>query len=151
MSFLDTINNEIKVAMKAREQNRLLALRAVKSELLLAATKEGATGEVSDEDGLKIIQKLVKQRKDTAAVYTQNGRADLAEKELEELSFIEPFLPKQMSVEEIEAAVRVIVAQVGATSVKEMGKVMGAASKELAGKADNKAVADAVKAVLSSL
>lgn len=151
MSFLDKINDEIKVAMKAREQNRLMALRAVKSELLLAATKEGSTGEVSDEDGLKIIQKLVKQRKDTAAVYTQNGRTDLAEIELQELSYIEPFLPKQMSVEEIEAAVRAIVAQVGATSVKEMGKVMGVASKELAGKADNKAVADAVKAVLSSL
>jgi len=151
MSFLDKINDEIKVAMKAREQNRLLALRAVKSELLLAATKEGSTGEVSDEDGLKIIQKLVKQRKDTAAVYVQNGRQDLADKELEELSFIEPFLPQQLTAEEIEAAVRAIVAQVGATSVKEMGKVMGAASKELAGKADNKLVADVVKAVLSSL
>lgn len=149
MNLFDQISNDIKEAMKAREKVRLEALRGVKKELLEAKTSKGSDGEISDEDGLKIIQKLVKQRKDSADVYLSQDRKDLAEKELEEVQVLSVYLPAQMSDAELEVAVKLIIESTGATSMKEMGKVMGIASKQLSGKADGKKIADTVKRLLS--
>jgi len=149
MDLEKLINEEIKKAMLAREQEKLESIRAIKAAILLEKTKEGATGELSEETGLKILQKLVKQRRESAAIYKTANREDLAKKELFEASIIETFLPKQLSVEEVTEKIRAIIAQTGASSIKEMGKVMGMASKELAGKADNKMISEIVKSLLN--
>jgi uncharacterized protein len=148
MDLEKLINEEIKKAMLAREQEKLDAIRAVKAAILLEKTKEGASGDLSEEVGLKILQKLVKQRRESAEIYKTGNREDLAKKELFEASIIETFLPKQMSVEEVTEKVKAVIAQTGASSIKEMGKVMGLASKELAGKADNKMISEIVKKLL---
>lgn len=148
MNLLEQINADIKSAMKAKEKDKLQAIRSVKSAFLLEMTKTGAS-ELEDAVGLKIVQKLVKQRKDAADTYKSGGRDDLAEKEIAEMEFLQVYLPAQMSDEELTAAVQQIITDTGASSMKEMGKVMGIASKQLSGKADGKAVADKVKALLS--
>ena len=148
MTLEQQIQEDIKAAMRAKDTVALAARRAVKSEILLFKTAEGATGEVTDADVLKMIQKLVKQRKETAQVYTDNNRPELAENELAEAAVMEQYLPKQLSPEELEAKVREIVAEVGATSIRDMGKVMGVATKRLAGLADGRAISAAVKALL---
>lgn len=148
MALLETINTEIKQAMLAKEAGKLKALRAIKAALLLEQTK-GGNEEITEESEIKMLQKLVKQRKDSATIYEQNGRAEAAAEELEEALFIEAFLPKQLTVEELESAVKEIVGKVGATSMADMGKVMGMASKALAGKADGRAIANTMKKLLS--
>ncbi len=148
MALIEIINKDIKQAMLAKEAAKLKALRAVKAALLLEQTKEGNT-QITEEDEIKMLQKLVKQRKDSAAIYEQNGRKETAEEELEEARFIEAYLPKQLSAEELEGLVQKIIAEVGATSMADMGKVMGIASKQLAGKAEGRAIADTVKKMLA--
>ncbi|MBD5227437.1 MAG: GatB/YqeY domain-containing protein [Bacteroides sp.] len=151
MSLFDTISNDIQQAMKAREKVRLEALRGVKKEFLEAKSAPGAGGELSDENALKIITKLVKQRRESARIYEENNRPELAANELAEAAVIEEYLPKQLSPEEIETEVRAIVAETGAEGPKDMGKVMKVATKQFAGRADGRAVSDTVKRVLSSL
>ena len=150
MSLELKINDDIKSAMLARDAKKLEALRAIKAALLLEKAKEGATGDVSEDAELKILQKLVKQRRESADIYGQANRQDLAEKELYDASVIETYLPQQLSETEVTAIIRQIVSDTGATSVKDMGKVMGAASKALAGKADNKMISGIVKNLLTS-
>ncbi len=139
----------MKVAMKEKNQVALQALRSVKSAILLAQTETGAKGELSEDEEIKILQKLVKQRKDSASIYTQQGREDLAAPEIAEAEVIEQFLPEQMSDEEVAAVVEEIIRKTGADSMKDMGKVMGMANKELAGRADGKTISTLVKARLS--
>lgn len=150
MNLTEQINNDIKAAMLAKDQPRLLALRAIKAEILLAKTEKGGNVELTEEAGNKIIQKLVKQRHDSAIIYKQQGREDLYKQEELEASVIEAYLPKQMNIEEISAVIKKIIAETGADSLKDMGKVMGMAAKQLAGKADNKIVADTVKSLLTA-
>ena len=150
MSLELKINDDIKQAMLARDAERLEALRAIKAALLLEKAKEGGSGEVDDATELKILQKLVKQRRESADIYTQANRQDLAKKELFDASIIETYLPQQLSEADVMVIIRKIVAETGATSVKDMGKVMGAASKELAGKADNKMISAIVKTLLGA-
>ncbi len=150
MAILEQITQEIKTAMKAKDKLTLEALRGIKKELIEASTSEGAGGEVSDELGLKIMQKMVKQRKDAANIFVEQGREDLAEKETAEADVIAKFLPEQVTGEELEKLVAAIVEKSGATSMKEMGKVMGMASKELGGKADGKEISEIVKKLLNS-
>lgn len=149
MSLKDTVNQDIKAAMKAKDQARLRALRSIKSLILNAEVAEGRNGEplTADED-MKILMKAAKQRKDSIEQFKQNNREDLAQSEQEELDVLESYLPKQMSNEEIEAEVKGIIAETGASSMKDMGKVMGIASKKLAGKADGKAISSIVKQLL---
>ena len=149
MSLTDKINNEIKEAMKAKNQERLKALRAVKSALLLAQSEKGADGQVGEETEVKILQKQVKQRKESAQVYQEQGRDDLAEPELKEAAIIEEFLPKMMSEDELRPVIKEIIEQSGASGMQDMGKVMGAATKQLAGKADNKLVSQIVREMLA--
>ena len=149
MSLFDTINEDIKKAMLARDHARLLALRGVKKEFLEAKTAEGAGGELTDATATKIIAKMVKQRKESAAIYTGQNRDDLAQSELAEVAVLEEYLPKQLTDEELKAAVKAIIEQVGATSMKEMGKVMGVASKQLAGKAEGGVISAKVKQLLA--
>ena len=149
MTLESRINDDIKAAMLAHDAKRLEALRAVKAALLLEKTKEGAPGEIAEADEIKILQKLVKQRKESADIYQNANRGDLAEKELFDAAIIETYLPKQMSEDEVTEIIRAIVTQTGANSIKDMGKVMGLASKELAGKADNKMISVIVKSLLS--
>ena len=149
MSLQIKVMEALKEAMKAKDTVALESLRAIKSAILLAKTEAGASEELSEADELKLLQKLVKQRKDSAALYTQQGRNDLAEPELAQMAVIEKFLPAQLSEAEVEEALKGIIAQVGATSPKDMGKVMGAATKQLAGKADGKLISDIVKKLLS--
>jgi uncharacterized protein len=144
-----TINQEIKSAMLARNEVRLRGLRAIKAALLLAKTEKGASEEVTEEAEIKVLQKLAKQRKESADIYKSQNREDLLKIEIEELEVIEAFLPKQLSSEEIEAYVKEVISRTGATSVKDMGKVMGLANKELAGKADGKTVSEVVKQLLA--
>lgn len=134
--------------MRAKDQVRLTSLRAVKSQLLLAATEKGATGEVSDDAGMKLLQRLVKQRKESADIFTQQGRADLAANEQAEAAIIEAYLPKQLGEEELRPIIAAIIAEVGAAGPQDMGKVMGTATKRLAGQADGKVVSAVVKALL---
>jgi hypothetical protein len=149
MELENRINADIKQAMIAKESQKLEALRAIKAALLLAKTSKEASGaDLPEETGLKLIQKLVKQRQESAEIYKSNGRDDLAEQELFQASVIENYLPKQMSVEEIRVAIQDIIKETGAVSIKDMGKVMGQASKLFAGKADNKLVADLVRELL---
>lgn len=149
MALKETIEQAMKAAMKAREKEKLTALRALKSAILLAETAEGAKGELSEADEMKLLTKAVKQRRDSAATYQENGREDLAKNELIEADIIAEFLPEQLSEEDVTAKVKAIIAKVGASSMKDMGKVMGMASKELAGKADNTLISQIVKASLS--
>ena len=149
MSLQTKVMEALKEAMKAKDTVALESLRAIKSAILLARTEAGASEELSEADELKLLQKLVKQRKDSAALYTQQGRNDLAKPELAQMAVIEKFLPAQLSEAEVEEALKGIIAQVGATTPKDMGKVMGAATKQLAGKADGKLISDIVKKLLS--
>ncbi|NDE61051.1 MAG: GatB/YqeY domain-containing protein [Cyclobacteriaceae bacterium] len=149
MALKQKIDAEIKSAMIAKDKARLTALRAIKSLILLEETKEGFSGELSSEEELKLLTKAAKQRKDSADIYEKQGRKDLLDVELAELAVIQEFLPKAFSAEELEAAIREIISRCGAAGPKDMGKVMGIASKELAGKADGKAIADQVKTLLA--
>jgi len=149
MSLLETITEEIKQAMLAREKVRLEALRGIKKELLEAKTAKGATEELSDETATASLQKMVKQRTDSAEIYTTQHRPDLADPEIEQMKVIQEFLPAQLTEEALEAAVRAIIAETGATSMKEMGKVMGLATKRLAGNAEGRAISEMVKKLLS--
>ena len=149
MNLFDTISDEIKKAMLAKDKVRLEALRGVKKEFLEAKTAKGASDELSDEVATPILQKMVKQRKDSAEIYTTQGRADLAEDEIAQLRVIQEFLPAQLSAEELESAIKSIIAETGAESMKDMGKVMGAATKQLAGKAEGRAISEMVKKLLS--
>lgn len=150
MSLTDKINEEIKAAMLAKEKDKLEALRAVKAALLLLKAQEGATGDIKEEDEIKLLQRLVKQRKETAEIYKSQNRADLADTELFQAGIIEKFLPEQIPLDELKEIIQAIIKDCGATSVKDMGKVMGLASKQLAGKADNKAIASLVKEILGA-
>ena len=149
MSLQTKVMDALKEAMKAKDTIALESLRAIKSAILLAKTEAGAAAELAEEEELKLLQKLVKQRKDSAALYAQQGRNDLAEPELAQVAVIEKFLPKQLSEAEVTDAVKAIIAEVGATSAKDMGKVMGVATKELAGKADGSLISTIVKELLS--
>jgi uncharacterized protein YqeY len=149
MSLKTTVDAGIKQAMLAKDQDRLRALRAIKSMILLEESKEGGSGELSEADEIKLLTKAAKQRKDSLEVFLAQNRADLAEKERAELSVIEEFLPKQMNEAELKAALKAIVTKVGAAGPGDMGKVMGIATKELAGKADGKAISAMVKTLLS--
>ena len=147
--LFDQISNDIKEAMKARDKVRLEALRNIKKVFIEAKTVPGANDTLEDAQALKILQKLAKQGHDSADLYTSQNRPDLAEEEMAHVNVIESYLPKQMSEEEIEAVVKEIIAQTGAQSMKEMGKVMGIASKQLAGKADGKKISEIVKKLLA--
>ena len=149
MALEQKIMADLKTAMLAKDEAALRSLRAIKAAILLAKTSEGAGGELKEEDETKLLQKLVKQRRDSLEIFQQQNRADLAAKEQEELDVIEKFLPKQMSAEELKAAVARIIADSGASSPADMGKVMGMATKQLAGKADGKAISTLVKELLS--
>lgn len=149
MSLFDSISNDIKAAMLAKDKIRLEALRGVKKEFLEAKTAKGAEGDLSDETAVKILQRMVKQRKDSAAIYIEQNRPELAEKELAEVVALEHYLPKQLTPEELEAALIEIIGQVGAVSAKDMGKVMGVATQSLAGKAEGRLISDTVKKLLS--
>ena len=148
MSLITQIDQDIKQAMLAKNADKLRGLRAIKSALLLAQTEKGAAEEVTPETENKVLQKLVKQRKESAEIYKTQNRDDLYQIEVEELEVIEAYLPKQMSHEEVETYLKGLIARVGATSVKDMGKVMGAANKELAGKADGRTISELVKQLL---
>ena len=149
MSLEQKIMTELKTAMLAKDEKSLRSLRAIKAAILLAKTSEGASGELKEDDELKLLQKLVKQRKDSLEIYQQQNRSDLAQKEQEEIEVIEKFLPKQLSAEELKVEVSKIIASVGASSPADIGKVMGAATKQLAGKADGKTISALVKELLS--
>lgn len=148
MTLFDQISEDIKAAMKARDKVRLETLRNIKKVFIEAKTAPGANDELDDAVALKIIQKLAKQGRETARTYTDNSRQDLADEELAQVAVMEEYLPKQLSPEEIEKAVKDIIAQTEATSMKDMGKVMGMAGKLLAGKADGKAISTIVKQLL---
>jgi uncharacterized protein YqeY len=146
--LITQIDQDIKQAMLARQEARLRGLRAIKSALLLARTEKGASEDLSQESEIKVLQKLIKQRKESADIYKAQNRDDLYQIEAEELQVIETYLPKQMEREEVEAYLKGLISRVGATSVKDMGKVMGAANKELAGQADGKTISEVVKQLL---
>ncbi len=145
MSLNQEIMEHIKAAMKSKDKVALESLRAIKSELLLIETSGGNKAEISEEQELKVLQKLVKQRKDSAATYNEQGRNDLAEPELAQVAIIARFLPKQLTKEEIEIVIKELVEKIGAKSMADMGKVMGMANQHLAGKADGKTIATIVK------
>ena len=149
MELFEKVSKDIVAAMKAKDKVTLEALRNIKKVFIEAKTAPGANDTLDDAAALKILQKLAKQGHDSADLYTQQNRPDLAEAEMTQVKVIESYLPKALSAEEIEAAVKEIIAQTGATSIKEMGKVMGVASKQLAGKADGKAISDIVKKLLA--
>lgn len=149
MNLFDTISADIKSAMLAREKVRLETLRGIKKEFLEAKTAKGADGNLSDDQAIKILAKMAKQRRETAEIYAQQSRPELAENELAEAAVIEEYLPKALADEELTAALRDIIARTGATSAKEMGKVMGVASKELAGRADGKVISAKVRELLA--
>ena len=140
---------ELKTAMLAKDEAALRSLRAIKAAILLAKTAEGGNGELKEDDEIKLLQKLVKQRKDSLEIFQQQNRTDLAKKEEEEIAVIEKFLPKQLSADEIKAALSAIIATTGASSPADMGKVMGVATKQLAGKADGKTISALVKELLA--
>jgi len=149
MDLFEKVNADIKAAMLARDKVRLEALRGVKKEFLEAKTAKGGDGTLSDDAAMKILVKMVKQRKESAEIYNTQNRPELAESELAEAAVIEEYLPKQLTDEELTAELQKIIAQVGATSAKEMGKVMGVASKALAGRAEGKAISAKVKELLA--
>ena len=150
MDLFEKVSEDIKNAMKAKDKVALETLRNVKKFFLEAKTAPGANDTLTDADALKIIQKLVKQGKDSASIYTQQNRADLAEGELAQVKVLETYLPKQMTAEELETELKAIIAQVGAAGPQDMGQVMGAASKALAGKAEGRAISEAVKRLLNN-
>jgi uncharacterized protein YqeY len=148
MSLINQIDQDIKQAMLAKQADRLRGLRAIKSALLLARTEKGAAEELTQEAEIKVLQKLVKQRKESAEIYKTQNRDDLYQIEVEEMKVIEPYLPTQMSRFEIEGYLQEVIGRVGATSVSDMGKVMGIANKELAGQADGRTISEVVKQLL---
>ena len=148
MTLEQQVQEDIKQAMKAKDTVAMNATRAIKGQILLFKTSEGGSKEVTDGDILNMIRKLVKQRKEAAEQYTAAGRQELADNEMAEAAVLEKYLPKQLSVEEVKAKVQEIIAQVGATSIKEMGKVMGAANKALAGLSDGRTISTVVKELL---
>lgn len=149
MGLIDIIDKDVKQAMLARDAVRLSGLRSIKAALLLARTDENAGGVITPETELKVLQKLARQRRESAGIYREQNRSDLEETELAELRVIEEYLPKQLTPEELEGALKKIIAETGASSIRDMGKVMGRAGKELAGKADGKTLSEAVKRLLS--
>ncbi|MEO9872223.1 GatB/YqeY domain-containing protein [Ekhidna sp.] len=149
MSLKTTIESEIKQAMLSKDKDRLRALRAIKSQILLAETEKGSEGELSEDAELKLLTKAAKQRKDSIEVFEQQGRDDLSATEKSELTVIESFLPKQLSEAEVETEVKAIISETGATGPQDMGKVMGVATKKLAGKADGKMISSLAKKLLS--
>ncbi len=149
MSLFDTISNDIKNAMLAKDRVKLEALRGVKKEFIEAKTAKGGNGELSDDVALKILAKMVKQRRESAAIYQEQNRPELAESELAEATVIEAYMPQQLSEEELTTELQAIIAEVGATGPQDMGKVMGVASKRLAGRADGRAISTKVKELLS--
>ncbi|MBS1749676.1 MAG: GatB/YqeY domain-containing protein [Bacteroidetes bacterium] len=149
MALEQNINEQLKQAMLAKDEKRLRGLRAIKAAIILAKTAEGAGGQVSAEDEIKMLQKLVKQRKDSLEIYLQQNRSDLAQKEQEEIEVIDAFLPKQLSEDELKEALTKIIAETGSVSPADMGKVMGAATRLLAGKADGKTISTMVKSLLA--
>lgn len=148
MSLEQKIMADLKTAMLAKDEKSLRSLRAIKAAILLAKTSEGAGGELKEDDEIKLLQKLVKQRKDSLEIYQQQNRTDLSQKEQEEIDVIEKFLPKQFSAEELQLEIKKIIAETGATSAADMGKVMGVATKKLAGKADGKTISATVRELL---
>ena len=148
MALFDIISKDIQAAMLAKDKIRMEALRGAKKEFLEAKTAKGADGDLSDDAAVKILQKMVKQRKDSAAIYQEQNRPELAENELAEVAVLENYLPKALSPEELEMAIKEIIAQVGATSMKDMGKVMSAATQALAGKAEGRLISEKVKQLL---
>ena len=148
MSLEEKVMAQMKDAMKNKEEALLRGLRAIKAEIIKAKTEPGANGQVTPDVEMKLLQKMVKSRKDSLAIYEQQNRADLATKEKEEIDIIEKFLPKQMTEDELKEALKVIIAETGASGAADLGKVMGVASKQLAGKADGKMIAATVKALL---
>jgi uncharacterized protein len=150
MSLKQSVESEIKKAMLAKDKDRLRALRAIKSMIMLEETKTGGDKGVSEDEEMKLLTRAAKQRKDSAEIYQQQNREDLASVELAELEVINEFLPKQLSEEELEIEIKQIIAQVGAEGPKDMGKVMGVATKQLAGKADGKLISQKVKSLLAS-
>jgi uncharacterized protein YqeY len=144
----NTINQDIKTAMLAKEEATLRSLRAIKAALLVAKTEKGASSEITEEAEIKVLQKLVKQRKESAEIYKAQNREDLYQIEAEEIAVIEKYLPKQLSEEELNTYIKALIEKLNLTSVKEMGKVMGVANKELSGKADGKAISAAIKTLL---
>lgn len=151
MNLFDQISADIKTAMLAKDKVKLEALRGIKKEFIEAKTAKGSDGELSDDTALKILQKMVKQRKDSANIYIEQNRPELAEGETAEAKIIEEYLPKQMSEEELEKEIKTILSEVGATGPKDMGKVMGVAGKTLAGKAEGRLISEKVKQLLSQL
>ena len=149
MALEQQLTTEIKNAMRAKDSLRLEALRAVKSAILLAKTQSGAAEELSEAQEIQLLQKLVKQRKDSAAIFTQQNRADLAEPEKAQAAIISEFLPQQLTTAEVEAIVADIIAETGASSMKDMGRVMGLANQKMAGQADGKTISTVVKQKLS--
>ena len=149
MSLEQKIMVDLKAAMLAKNEAALRSLRAIKAAIILAKTSEGANGEINEDGEIKLLQKLVKQRKDSLEIFQQQNRADLAQKEQEEIEVIEKFLPKQLSGDELKALIAEIITQTGASSLADMGKVMGVATKQLAGKADGKAISALVKELLA--
>ena len=149
MSLFDTISNDIKSAMLAKDRVKLEALRGVKKEFIEAKTAKGGSGELSDDAALKILAKMVKQRRESAAIYVEQNRPELAEGELAEAAVIEAYMPKQLTDEELTAELQAIIAEVGAAGPQDMGKVMGVASKRLAGRADGRAISTKVKELLN--
>lgn len=149
MSIFDSVSNGIKEAMLSKDKVRLEALRAIKKEFIEAKTAKGASGELTDEAAMKILAKMVKQRKESAEIFVSNNRSDLADANLAEAAIIEEFLPAQMSETELEEALKEIIARLGATLPQQMGMVMGAATKQLAGRADGRAISAKVKELLS--
>ncbi len=147
--IFEQINDDIKAAMLAREKVALEALRGVKKEFLEAKTAKGSDGTLQDEQAVKIMQKMVKQRKETAQIYTEQNRPELAEKELAEADVIERYLPKQLDAAELEKILAELIAEIGASGPQDMGKVMGAATKKLAGKADGRMISELVKSLLN--
>lgn len=149
MSLEQKVMEELKNAMRAKDEAALRTLRAIKAAILIEKTSEGAADTISEASELKMLQKLAKQRRDSLEIFEKQNREDLAQKEREELAIIEKFLPKQMSADELKAEVQAIITQVGAKTPADMGKVMGVASKQLAGKADGKAISETVKQLLA--
>jgi uncharacterized protein YqeY len=149
MNLEQKIMPELKSAMLAKDEKKVRSLRAIKAAIIVAKTAEGAGGELSEDDEIKLIQKLVKQRKDSLEIFTQQNRPDLAIKEKEEIEIIEQFLPKQLSPEELKEEIKKVIAESGASSAAEMGKVIGLANKKLAGKADGKTISMTVKELLT--
>jgi uncharacterized protein YqeY len=148
MSLETQIMAQLKDAMKAKDEAGLRGLRAIKAEIIKAKTEPGAGGEINEDGELKLLQRLVKQRKDSLEIFVKQNRGDLAKIEMEEIAVIEKFLPRQLNEAELKEALTVIIAKVGAVSAADLGKVMGLASKQLAGKADGKAIAATVKELL---